>query len=232
MAAAHGDDEILGCGGTMACHASEGDEVHLVLTADGVTARGDDKELQKRNEAVEKSCAIVGAQAPILLGFPDNRMDSVPLLDIVQALENVVADIKPDIIYTHHVGDLNIDHTLTHRAVLTACRPQPGALVPQAIYGFEILSSTEWADQGQEEIFRPVHYVEITDCIDKKLEALKCYDVEMREAPHARSYESVEAKAKVRGSEVGVAFAEVFSVIRQINPIIAVRREKARSFSG
>jgi LmbE family N-acetylglucosaminyl deacetylase len=215
IVASHADDEALGCGGTIARHAAEGDTVHIVLMADGVTSRGSTAGVAERNKAAETAAAVLGARKPILMGLADNRMDTVPLLEIVRKLEEVMQAIQPELIYTHHVGDLNVDHRLTHRAVLIAGRPQPGSKV-EAIYGFEVLSSTEWADQGQEAVFRPVHYVDITTTFQKKVKALTAYDMEMRDAPHARSYLAVEAKARVRGCEVGVPYAEAFTVIRQV----------------
>jgi LmbE family N-acetylglucosaminyl deacetylase len=213
--AAHGDDEVLGCGGTMARHAAQGDLVHVLLLADGVSSRGGKAGLEERNSASSAAAKTLGATPPILLGLPDNRLDTLALLDIVQKIEPVVKDVDPDIIYTHHGGDLNVDHVLTHRAVLTACRPLPAARL-SAIYGFEVLSSTEWASPDQDAAFRPAHHVDISGFLDKKMEALRCYDAEMRPFPHARSYETVKAQAILRGGQVGVPAAEAFTLLRSV----------------
>ena len=140
-------------------------------------------------------------------------MDTVALLDIAQIVEGLIEQTKPDVIYTHHGGDLNIDHTLTHRAVMTACRAMPGSKI-KAIYGFEVLSSTEWASPDQDAPFRPAHHVDITDFMDAKMKALKCYDAEMRPFPHSRSYEAVEALATLRGAQAGLKRAESFTILR------------------
>lgn len=215
VVAAHGDDEVLGCGGTMARHAAEGDGVHVLILADGISSRGGLNGLEERNQASVEAAKILGAEPPILLGLPDNRLDTMPLLDIIQKIEPVVRDINPDIVYTHHGGDMNVDHIVTHRAVLTACRPLPGAHFT-AIYGFEVLSSTEWASPDQGRGFFPVHHVDISDFLDRKMKALECYHAEMRPFPHARSYESVRALATVRGAQNGVIAAESFTLLRSV----------------
>lgn len=212
---AHPDDEALGCGGTMARLAAKGHEVHIIFLADGETSRGEISDVAKRNSAADQAALVLGAQLPVSLGLPDNKLDSIPLLDIIQKLEPVIAKIQPDIIYTHHGGDLNIDHRITHQAVLTASRPQPSSNV-RAIYGFETVSSTEWASPETAPGFRPVRFVDITSQLECKLAALKCYENEMRPFPHARSYEAVEHLARLRGASMGLEAAEAFSVIREI----------------
>ena len=135
VVAAHPDDEILGCGGTMIRHVDEGDEVHVVFMADGVTSRSSKEtlldEINKRKKSAIEACKIVGTQQPEFLGLSDNQMDTYSMLEITQKLESVINNIKPEIIYTHHNKDLNIDHQLTHQAVMTACRPQPDYFVSE-----------------------------------------------------------------------------------------------------
>lgn len=217
VVAAHGDDEVLGCGGTMARSAAEGHEVHVLLVADGVTARcATEADVMARDAAAVKAAAVLGAQVPQCLALPDNRLDTLPLLDVVKKIEAVVNKIRPDAVYTHHGGDLNVDHRVVHQAVLTACRPLPGTTV-KAIYGFEVLSSTEWASADDAAtVFRPVRFTDISAYLDRKIEALRCYSTEMRDFPHARSYEAVEALAKLRGAHNGLAAAEGFTVLREI----------------
>ncbi|MDR0674499.1 MAG: PIG-L family deacetylase [Zoogloeaceae bacterium] len=218
VAAAHADDEVIGCGGTLARHAAKGDAVHVVFLADGVSARCPAdrasvlQKLRERKEAAAAAHRILGIQGAQYLGFPDNRLDSLPLLDIVRALESILEKLAPDVIYTHHHGDLNIDHHITHKAVLTACRPQPGMRVRE-IYAFEVISSTEWNTPGIEP-FAPQCHVDITPWLDKKMAALEAYQMEMRKAPHSRSPEHIGALAAHRGMCVGVAAAEAFMVTR------------------
>lgn len=213
--AAHGDDETLGCGGTLARHVAAGDRVHVLLLADGVTARNGHAEIDKRNGQAYAAARELGVEPPTMVGFKDNRLDAVALLDVVKTIEGTIREVSPSVVYTHHAGDLNVDHSIVHRATLTACRPLPEQTV-RAIYGFEIPSSTGWAGPEQARAFIPNHYIEITDFLDLKLRALVCYESELRPFPHARSLEAVQALARWRGSEVGVRAAEAFSVLRQV----------------
>jgi len=216
VVAAHADDEALGCGGTIARHVEDGDVVHLVLMADGVYSRKDasKEDLKRRVEASRRAQSILGASSSQSLELPDNQMGSVPLLEIVQKLELILAGIQPSVIYTHHHGDLNVDHRLTHAAVMTACRPLPGSSVRE-IYGFEVLSSTEWATQ-QDSPFLPNYFVDITQQLQTKLDALEAYAEEMRKTPHSRSMAHVEVLAHHRGYSVGVDAAEAFEVYKII----------------
>jgi N-acetylglucosamine malate deacetylase 1 len=216
VVAAHADDEALGCGGTIARHVEEGDTVHLVLMADGVHSRRESSEvdLARRVEASKRAQSILGISFSQSLELPDNKMDSVPLLEIVQKLEPIVEEIQPSVVYTHHHGDLNIDHRLTHAAVMTACRPVPGSSVRE-IYGFEVLSSTEWATQKGSP-FLPDYFVDITQQLRTKLGALEAYAEEMRKPPHSRSMAHAEVLAHHRGYSIGVDAAEAFEVYRII----------------
>lgn len=216
VVAAHADDEALGCGGTIARHVAEGDHVCVVFMADGVASRAqvDQAELQRRNQARDAALDIQGVTHWHALDFPDNRMDSVPLLDVVQALEPIIEQVQPVRVYTHHNGDLNVDHRITHQAVMTACRPVPGSSVRE-ILAFEVMSSTEWATPVVAP-FVPNVFVDISDYLPKKLEALTAYDMEMRPAPHSRSVAHIEALALHRGNCVGLDAAEAFEMVRVV----------------
>lgn len=213
VVAAHPDDEAIGCSGAMARHINEGDSVYVVFMTNGVGARGGDrKAIDKRNTALDKACGILGITEVQAFDFPDNGLDSVPLLEVVQVLENAINEIQPDVIYTHHGGDLNVDHQITHKAVMTACRPQPGVTVKE-IYAFEVLSSTEWQTPGIYP-FTPNVFVDITDYIETKRKVLEAYEEEMREPPHSRSIDNAIRMVELRGNSVGFQFAEAFVGIR------------------
>lgn len=214
VVAAHSDDEALGCGGTIARHVANGDSAFVVYLADGVSARHEAgcEALAERTAASEEARQVLGIERAWALGFPDNRLDTIPLLDVVQALENVLDEVRPHRVYTHHRGDLNVDHRIAHQAVLTACRPLPGASV-KAIYGFEVVSATEWNAPGGQ-AFEPNVFVDITAYVDTKMRALEAYQSEMRPAPHARSMANVRHLMGLRGHSVGVDCAEAFELIR------------------
>ena len=217
VVAAHPDDEALGCGGAIALHAQTGADVHVVFMTDGVNSRDNVKkfEVEQRRSAAREASNILGAQAPIFLSFPDNAMDTVSLLDIIKSLEKIINQLKPQIIYTHHSDDLNIDHQITHQAVMTACRPQPNSTVRE-IFSFEVLSSTEWAI-GSKNLFKANCFVDIDSVKEKTIASINAYEKEMREFPHSRSAKSVEYLAKYRGSSVGLIAAEAFMVERILN---------------
>jgi LmbE family N-acetylglucosaminyl deacetylase len=216
VVAAHTDDEALGCGGTIARHVAEGDTVYAVFMADGVTSRAqaDQEDLLVRNAAAENARAILGIKKNFYLDLPDNRMDSIPMIDVVQKLELIIDSLQPNILYTHHHGDLNVDHRITHQAVMTACRPLPGSSV-QAIYAFEVMSSTDWATPTAAP-FLPNYFVDISEYLIKKKEVFDAYSLEMRKAPHSRSKEHLTNLAIHRGQSVGVLAAEAFMSIRVI----------------
>lgn len=220
--AAHPDDEALGCGGTLARHAHEGDEVHVVFLTDGVGARGAALTVvQARRAAAADAGRLLGVSHYHWFDFPDNRLDGVELLTIVQGLESVFSKIAPSIIYTHHGGDLNIDHQLACRAVLTACRPQPGTSVSK-ILAFETVSSTAWFP-GSAKPFEPNYFVDIGQHFGAKITAIEAYSAELRAAPHARSRDGVEALARHRGCSVGVEYAEAFVLLRSLLSMSPVR---------
>lgn len=223
IVAAHPDDEILGVGGTAARHVAAGDEVHVVIIAEGAAARYSEvtdataDEVEALKNAARGAAKIIGSSSPSFLNFPDNRLDTVVFLDLVRAIEKEIAEKTPTIVYTHHMGDLNVDHELVARATLTACRPLEESSVA-AIYGFETVSNTEWHSPGVL-VFDPNHFVEITPFMKQKLEALRCYEREMRAFPHPRSYEAIEALATWRGASVGMRAAEAFTIVRQLSRI-------------
>lgn len=219
VVAAHPDDEVLGCGGTIAKLVRRGIKVQTLILGEGITSRFDkrekglkSKELKKLKISIDKAGKVLGVKKTFRFEFPDNRFDTVPLLDIIKAIEKVKNKVKPDTVYTHHRGDLNIDHRITYNAVLTACRPIKGETVKK-IYSFEIPSSTEW---NYTYIFSPNMFVDITKTFEVKIKTLKCYEDELKKFPHPRSEEAIKCIAKRWGSVAGLGCAEAFEVVRTI----------------
>ncbi len=223
VVAAHPDDEVLGCGGTMARLAHEGCEVNIAILGEGITSRhaqrseADAKTLSRLHQQVHEAAAKVGAKDVALFKLPDNRLDTVPLLDLVKLVEDLIQKFQPEVIYTHHAGDLNVDHGLVQRAVLTATRPLPGQSVRE-IYAFEVPSSTEWAFQQLQPVFRPNVFVDISRTLEAKIAGLACYDSETRKFPHPRSPEALRALAARWGSVAGCQAAEAFELVRSVRP--------------
>jgi LmbE family N-acetylglucosaminyl deacetylase len=202
----------------MAWHADRGDEVAVVFMTDGVGARGGDgidESASRRAEASRRALEILGCQKSHSLTFPDNALDTVPLIEVTRGLETFCGEWgMPDRVYTHHSGDLNVDHRVVHAAVMTTFRPQPGRGGPHTILSFEVASSTGWFGAAREGAFVPTYFKAIN--LEKKLAALREYQEEMRDWPHARSLEAVEAMARFRGASVGLEAAEAFVVERII----------------
>lgn len=217
VVASHPDDEVLGCGGTIARHCAQGDRVAVLFMADGVGARPEmlDQALLRRRRGAETACGLLGTTDITFLPYPDNQLDQVPLLELAQEIEKAVGRLRPEIVYTHHAGDVNIDHRRTHDAVITACRPQPGFPVRRLLF-FEIASSTEWRPPNSLPPFAPQWFNDVSGFLALKLKALEAYAEEMRPYPHPRSVEAVEHLARWRGATVGVEAAEAFELGREV----------------
>ena len=221
VVAAHPDDEVLGCGATLARLGREGHAVHIAIMGEGITSRhaqrgqADAGQLALLHRNARAAADKVGAKEVTLYKLPDNRLDTVALLDIVKLVEELVDKLKPEVIYTHHPGDLNVDHGIVHRAVLTATRPIVGQPVRE-IYAFEVPSSTEWAFQRFQPSFRPNVFVDVTGTLETKIAAMGCYDSEARKFPHPRSPEALRAIATRWGSVVGCQAAEAFELVRSV----------------
>lgn len=217
VVAAHPDDEVLGCGGTIARHAAAGDRVTILILGEGVTSRDRKRNPTRRRRALaslrrsaQQAGRRLGAARVVQHRFPDNRFDGVELLELVKTVEAAAAEIKPAVVYTHHGGDLNLDHRLTHQAVLTAFRPLPGRPAP-TLYAFPVPSSTEWGLAP----FAPTVFVDIAATLPAKLRALACYPGETAPFPHPRSPEAIRAQAMVWGSASGLPAAEAFALVRE-----------------
>jgi len=212
--AAHADDEALGCGGTIAKHIANGDIVHIIFMTNGIDARDNssNNDTTLRISALKQAMTVLGVDAYQCFDFPDNQMDSIALLTIVKAIEGIINKFQPSIVYSHFAHDLNIDHQITHQAVMTACRPIKGSSVKK-ILSFEVLSSSEWRLTSSPN-FQAQYIVDISQYWQKKEQALLCYQEELRDFPHSRSIKCIEALATLRGATHGFAKAEAFQVER------------------
>jgi len=227
---AHPDDEVLGMGGTILKHSQKGDIVKIVYLATGITSRRStnfqnnesydqdenkikamQKEIKELRKDAKRSCNILKVKNFEFYDFPDNEMDSIPLLKIIKVIEKEIKEINPDRVYTHHFHDLNIDHRTVFNAVLTATRPI-GTNVKEVI-SFEIPSSTEWNYPTQ---FNPNYFIDIKSQLSSKIKAMKAYKNEMGDFPHPRSVENLKNVSERWGSVSGKKAAEAFEIIRKI----------------
>ena len=220
--AAHPDDELLGLGASM--HKLIKEEkvtTHVVILGEGITSRSDERDairwkdvLEKHHQNMYAAARIIGYHSVKSYDFSDNRFDSHALLDVVKVVEHEKEDFRPDIIFTHHGGDLNIDHQLTFQAVMTATRPMIEECV-KAVITFETSSATEWQATCDPRTFTPNLYMEVSEeDLQAKIDAMAAYQFETREFPHPRSSEALRIMAQYRGYTVGKRLAEAFQIVR------------------
>ncbi|HIP14699.1 MAG TPA: PIG-L family deacetylase [Sulfurimonas autotrophica] len=216
---AHPDDEVLGCFGTVARLIQERYEAYTLILGEGKTSRDEERQVKNKkdeiavlHDEIQNANSAIGIKKVFVESFPDNRFDSVDLLDIIKVVSKVKDEVKPDIIFTHYEHDLNIDHQITYKAVVTATRPMQDECVKE-IYSFEILSSTEW---NYPISFSPDTYYDISNTLDLKIKAMKEYSSELCEYPHPRSLEGIYLNAKYQGMRVGKKAVEAFKCVRII----------------
>lgn len=213
VVAAHPDDEILGVGGTVRRHVLAGDRVRSWIACEGISMRYDHEHETRLEGHIRRAAEVLGVKEVVHGGLPDQRLDTLPRVDVITRVETQIRDFRPDVVYTHFGGDVNHDHGILFAAVQVATRPYAAPWVKEVL-AFETPSSTEWGAPAVQGVFVPEIYVDIGSTLDTKVEAFLCYEREVRPAPHPRSADSLRARARAWGSAVGVAAAEVFQVVR------------------
>lgn len=217
IVAAHPDDEIIGCGGTI-LKLKKNYNIEAIFMTDGISSRYKKntprKKIKNRREECLRVFKYLKIKKPTFCNFPDNQMDKVPLIEIVKVLEKKINKFKPNTIMTHFENCLNIDHRLTYQAVITAARPLKNSSVKK-ILSFEVPSSTDWALFSKKN-FQPNYFVDISIYIKKKIHALKLYKSELKKYPHSRSIKNIKSLAQIRGTSCGVNYAEGFVMSRYI----------------
>jgi N-acetylglucosamine malate deacetylase 1 len=215
VVAAHPDDETLGAGGTIARFAEHGSEVWVCLLCDGVTNRHSEVDLQR--ECAERACAVLGVTRTVFCELPDQRLDTLALVDVITPIERCIAELRPGIVMTHFRGDVNQDHRAVFDATMVAARPGPDRSV-HTLVCYETASSTEWAAPFAAGTFAPNIFVDITATLPRKIEAMSRYAdthvSEVRPYPHPRSYQAIEVYARRQGVLAGTDAAEPFMLVR------------------
>ena len=209
MIAAHPDDELLGCGGTAALHARAGDEVTAVIACEGESLRYGPAGVGQ-NGHMQRAAGTLGLKDVRQLAFPDQRLDTMPLTELITPLERIVREVQPAIIYCQYGGDVNRDHQVLFQAVLVAARPTEPCI--EAVYAFDTASSTEWAFPRS---FTADTWVDISETLETKLAAMACYESEVRPYPHPRSLEALRYRAKAWGNQHCLDAAEAFMTVRR-----------------
>lgn len=210
VVAAHPDDELLGCGGTIALHTRAHDHVTSVILCEGESLRYG-QEGVGQNKDIARAARTLGVEDVRTLQFPDQRLDTITLTEIIAPLEKIVREVRPEIVYCQYGGDINVDHQLLFKALLVATRPTEPFI--QTVYAFDTASSTEWA---YPRTFIPDTWIDISATLNTKLEAMACYRSELREYPHPRSIEGLRHRAAAWGNQCCLEAAEVFMTVRRI----------------
>ena len=210
----HPDDEVLGCGGTIAKYGEHGDEVYLCVVTKAYSPEWSEEFIKNRPREVEAAGDVLGIKNIYFLDFLTVKLDSVPQKELIAKIYEVIKKVEPDVMYIPHIGDLNKDHRLVFEASLVAARPINNRI--KKILSYEILSSTEWGAPIVP--FVPNVYEEISsDDFEKKMKAMAVYESELKIFPHPRSPEAIEVLAKKRGTEAGLKLAEAFMLLREIS---------------
>ena len=208
--APHPDDEVIGAGGTIARHVAADDEVSLCVVTQGYSPPWPKDVVEKARQQVEAARMVLGIKQVFFLGFPTVKLNTVPNCELTTALQKVVADVRPEVVYTSSASDVNQDHRIVFEATLVACRPLPGSTVRRLLC-YEV----GYTSRCGRSPFAPNVFVDIEDFLWKKLEAMKCYETELREPPHPRSLAGLELITKERGLSVGLKAAECFELVRE-----------------
>jgi len=216
VVAAHPDDEVLGPGGTLRRHALRGDEVTAFVACCGTNLRYDTEAETKLRAASSAVGAALGFREVRLGDLPDQGLDTMTLTRVIDPLEKLLGEIRPEILYTHFAGDINRDHRALYEALAVAARPYSAPFLKRFI-SFETPSSTEWGPSAGHPPFDPNFFVDVSRTLDDKVRAFGLYESEVRPAPHPRSPESLRARAAAWGSAVGCAAAEAFRIVREID---------------
>lgn len=207
--AAHPDDELLGSGGTLALHARAGDEVYAAIACEGESLRYGPGGVGQ-SEHICRAARTLGIRDTRLLGFADQRLDTVTLTEIIRPLEQLVRELEPHLVYCQFGGDINRDHELLFKATLVATRPTERSI--RTVYAFDTASSTEW---GFPQSFVPDTWVDISSTLETKIAAMACYESEVRPYPHPRSLEALRHRARAWGNRHCLDAAEVFMTVRR-----------------
>ncbi|HKA58739.1 MAG TPA: PIG-L deacetylase family protein [Gemmatimonadales bacterium] len=207
--AAHPDDEVLGCGGTLALHARAGDEVTVIIACDGEEVRYEPSGVGRPNPS-HRAAAVLGLAECRQLGFPDQRLDTISLLDLIRPLEHAVRSVRPSVVYCQFGSDGNRDHEQLFQASLVATRPLEACI--EGVYVFDTANSTEW---GYPRAFVPDTWVDISETLEQKLNAMSCYEREVRPYPHPRSLDALRHRGRAWGNQCCMDAAEVFMTVRR-----------------
>jgi len=213
--APHPDDEVLGCGGTIAKYTSSGEEVCLCVVTRAYPPEWPEDEIPRRKQEVLKANEILGIRKTDFLDYPTVKLDTIPHKDLADSITRVINEVMPEVVYIPHRGDVNKDHRLVFEAAMVVTRPKSASSIKKVLC-YEVISETDWAAPFTDSVFIPNIFVDISETLETKLKAMSEYKLELKEFPHSRSLEAISALAKIRGATIGVKAAEAFMLVREV----------------
>jgi len=210
--AAHPDDEVLGCGGSIVKWSREGHEVYVHILSEGTTAQYDSSKIVVKRNNAELVKDILRIKKYYFSDYPDAKLDTIPLLELTKTISKVVEEVQPEILISHHYGDINQDHKRVFEAAAIIARPQPNNPIKRFM-SYEVPSSSEWGKMAYRQCaFNPNCFIDITNSIDLKLRAIETYNIELRPFPHPRSIEGIKNLSSIRGQNVGIKYCEGYVI--------------------
>ena len=214
---AHPDDETLGCGGTLLKHRAAGDALFWMVTTEAYEPKWSAEAIRAKAREVEAVAKAYGVAAVHALGFPTARLDTVPQAELIERMQRVVAEVKPEVIYCVHEGDVHTDHRAVFAAISSVLKPMHMARYGvRRLLSYETLSSTDAAPPLEDRMFRPAVFSDVTSQIERKLEIMALYQTERQPYPMPRAQESIRALARYRGATIGIEYAEALMLCREI----------------
>ncbi len=213
--APHPDDETLGCGGVISRFAQEGADVFICIVSNHDAPLYTEEHRETTKREARQAHALMGVKETIFLDYAAVTLKELPVYELNGSIDRVVKDVRPDIVFLPHAGDMHIDHQLVAQAAMVAVRPLASCSVKEVL-AYETLSETEWNAPRAEHAFMPNCFINITGYLDKKLTAMQCFKSQVYEPPHPRSLEALANLAQLRGSTISVNSAEAFMLLRSL----------------
>lgn len=215
VVAPHADDEILGVGGAIAKYIDEGHDVYVCIVTSGHPSMFSRESIEQVRLETKSAHQYLNIKKTYFLGLPAVMISEVPKYEINQKISNVVDEVKPNVVFLPHFGDMHFDHSLVSQSTMVAVRPIKEHKVLE-VYSYETLSETEWNIPHVRNVFTPNTYIDISEYFNIKLKAMSFFKTQLKDFPHPRSLEAIKALAKLRGSTINADFAEAFCLIRKI----------------
>jgi LmbE family N-acetylglucosaminyl deacetylase len=214
--APHPDDEILGCGGTIARLVADGCPVTVAIVTTGLAPQFSDALVAQLKREAKAAHDLIGVTDTCYLDFPAAALDMVPATVLNAAFARLVQDVEPDTLFLPFIGDIHTDHQLTFLAAMVAARPRHSK-APRRIYAYETLSETNWYAPGITPAFIPNVFIDVSDSLETKIKAFQCFESQMKSFPDERSIDAIRALSVMRGASIYRQAAEAFMLIRQID---------------